>query len=93
MKLFQRIKNVFTDTLVEKLNIVELDPKEDLVYSVHIDWNLLGKPFSIERNKDVNGESVTIIGYWIENVLEPKQWYLYINKDQHEELVNQFKLL
>jgi hypothetical protein len=135
MNLWKRIKNVFTNELVEKKELIEkanelLDavstistkslPKEityinghdeqvtvndskgvkvvlpvsEEPFSFKVDWDKMGKPFSIERTMNDNGIWITAIGYWPDNVdvtSEPKEWFLFITKDQHEQLVEEYK--
>lgn len=92
MKLLERLKNVFTNHLVEKEKIIEM-VKEKPVFSFSIDLDELGTVVSVERlveNED--SFECSCIGYWPKdkNVIEPLEWYLFLNHDQHEELVNQF---
>lgn len=79
MKLLQRLKNVFTDHLVDPKDLIvkanelldavdpvkEKEPLNAYGKPYAIDWDYIGIPFSIERQLDPNGGFLmTNIGYY-----------------------------
>lgn len=105
MNLWKRIKNVFTDDLVERKELIKKDDEllkaaEKPVNDVRgkpfsIDWGFLGIPFSVERiyvNDDPSLPLMTLIGYYslINPSSEPREWYLPLDDKQHNELVESF---
>lgn len=98
MNLFQRLKNVFTNHLVDaKTTPAPQPPLEE--FGLHIEWDKIGTPFCIERTSDGddNRRETTSIGYWPpggpnDKITEPLEWFLDISKEQHEKLVADFKL-
>ena len=64
-------------------------PSFNTAQSVSIDFETM-KPFSIERVPGNSGRMEhTSIGYFFDNNV--REWCLYISRDQHEKLVEEFK--
>lgn len=97
MNFWERIKNVFTDHLVDK-HITPDNPNTQInAYGkpFHIEWDFIGIPFSIERQLDQGDNKflMTVIGYYplINPTNKPKEWFLPLDDDQHNEVVGSFK--
>ena len=80
--------------VTEKYNTLERqinDKSRD--QNVSVDFDVL-KVFSIERSRMDDNAPLTIIGY-VEKIAENvfiKEWYLHINENRHEQLVNEFNV-
>ena len=71
------------------------DAKEAAAATFAVDFSTLGA-FSVERIIK-HGVASTVIGYLVRETTETsyktevREWTLYCNQDQHEELVKEFK--
>lgn len=102
MKLWARIKNVFTDELVELLPELpnpEFSKEGWLVTNDwSVNWDGFGEVVSVERCPgDEECMEHTLIGYFPPmspygpTVKEPDEWKLFITRKQHEEVVKDFE--
>lgn len=101
MNLWKRIKNVFTNELVEKkeekaeITANSTPPVTRYGKPFFVDFGFMGIPFSVERcySEDEEDKLLTLIGYWpLHNPSsEPNDWFLPLTDEQHEELVKEFK--
>lgn len=104
MDLWQRLKNVFTDHLVEKYITPDNEEPDPINPNTkinaygkpfHIEWDFIGIPFSIERQLDQGDNKflMTVIGYYplINPTNKPKEWFLPLDDEQHAKLVEEFK--
>lgn len=85
--LICKYNTLFTDytNLDAKYKEIIIEVIQPSDCKVDIDFNIL-KPFSIER---IFKHEHTIIGYIIDDKV--KEWILYISRDQHNKLVEEFK--
>jgi hypothetical protein len=100
MNLWKRIKNVFTNELVEKkeekpeITANSTPPVTRYGKPFFVDFGFMGIPFSVERcySEDEEDKLLTLIGYWpLHNPSsEPSEWYLPLDDKQHNELVESF---
>lgn len=107
MNLWKRIKNVFTDELVDKKELIDkanelldaVEPVKEKEHGWSVDWDRLGTPFSVEWQKETKElKRGTLIGYWppkcndyTPGCVEPLEWHLPTTEEQHEEVVKDFE--